>query len=562
MPASLVDACFLLFDVLKAPARWQALPVRADVDAALARQVIEEAAAFIDGRIAPLQSVGDREGCRYDPATGRVNMPPGFAESYADWWHAGWPSLARPVEEGGQGLPPVIESLVDDLLAQANQAWNMAPGLLPGACECLRHAGDDALRAAWLPGLVSGETLATMSLTEAHAGSDLGLLRTTGTPRPDGSLRVKGSKIFITGGDHDLTANIVHLVLGRLPEAPAGPAGLSLFLVPKLLADGSPNGVVCDGIEHKMGLHGSSTCSLRFDDATGWLLGGPHQGLAAMFRMMNAARLHTALQGVGLLEAAWRIADGYAAERRQMRAPGTTSAGPSTLHEHPAIRRILDVQRAWIDGGRLLGFRTALALDDIEHHPDAAHRVRAQRWCSFITPVLKAALTAQAFDGASACLQVLGGHGYIREWGIEQIVRDARVTLIYEGSNEIQAIDLLVRKTLPDGGAAFGQWLDDLLDECPAGPRHAALSARADLLRQTVLRIAAAGQADAATPYRLADDWLQAVAVWLLDWAWQHITAEAPAGDARWHAPARALADRVLPGFDARLALVGRQLPA
>jgi len=560
MPTSLADACFLLFDVLKAPARWQALPVRADTDADLARQVIEEAAAFIDGRVAPLQSVGDRQGCRYDPATARVSMPPGFVESYTDWWQAGWPSLARPVEEGGQGLPPVIESFVDDLLAQANQAWNMAPGLLHGACECLRHAGDDALRAAWLPGLVSGETLATMSLTESHAGSDLGLLRTTGTPQPDGSLRVKGSKIFITGGDHDLTANIVHLVLGRLPDAPAGPRGLSLFLVPRLLADGSRNGVLCDGIEHKMGLHGSSTCSLRFDDATGWLLGGPHQGLAAMFRMMNAARLHTAFQGVGLLEAAWRIADGYAAERRQMRAPGATAT--SLLHDHPAMRRILDVQRAWIDGGRLLGLRTALALDEIEHHPEAAHRERADRWCSFITPVLKAALTAQAFQGASECLQVLGGHGYIREWGIEQIVRDARVTMIYEGSNEIQAIDLLVRKTLPDGGAAFGLWLSDLLDDCPAGIHQAALAARADVLRQTVLRIAAAQQADAAVPYRLADDWLQAVAVWLLDWAWQHIAAVAPAGDARWTLPAGALAERVLPGFDARLALVARQLVA
>jgi alkylation response protein AidB-like acyl-CoA dehydrogenase len=558
LKTTLPDSCFLLFDVLQAAEHWQRLPDHAETDGELARQVLEEASAFIEDRIAPLQRIGDQVGCRFDPASGTVVTPPGFVQSYRDFQEAGWTTLARPQEDGGQGLPSVIESVVDDMLSQANQAWNMAPGLLHGACECLRHAGSDALRTEWLPQLVSGESLTTMSLTESHAGSDLGLLRTSGVPQPDGSVLVSGSKIFISGGEHDLTPNIIHLVLGRLPQAPSGPRGLSLFLVPKILPDGSRNAVVCDGIEHKMGLHGSSTCSIRFDNATGWLLGEPHQGLAPMFRMMNAARLHVAFQGVGLLEAAWQIANAYAEERRQMRAPGAQAT--SLLAEHPAVRRHLDVQRSWIDAGRLLGYRTALALDDVHGHPDEAVKKRAERWCSLITPVLKAALTAQAFQGASDCLQVLGGHGYVEDWGIEQIVRDARVTMIYEGTNEIQAIDLLVRKTLVDGGANFSLWLDDLLEEGQTGQGHADLASRAAELREMVGRIHDASQLDSSAPYRVADDWLQAVAVFLLDWAWQRIAQVMPLNDVRWTRPAQTFAARVLPTFDSRLALVARQL--
>ena len=349
-------------------------------------------------------------------------------------------------------------------LSAANHGWTMAPGLLHGAYECIRHHASPALKGRYLQKLASGEWLATMCLTEPHAGSDLGLCRTKAVPLPDGRYALSGTKIFISGGEHDLTDNIVHLVLARLPDSPPGPKGLSLFLVPKFYEDGSRSAVVCERIEEKMGLHGSPTCVMRFDEATAWIVGEPGKGLNAMFVMMNAARLHVGLQGIGLLDAAWQKADAYAKERRQMRAPGGSSrAGEADLIEaHPAVRRILDAQRAWIDAGRVLAYRTALELDIQQHHADAARRDGASRWCALVTPVLKAAWTDQAFHGASACLQVLGGHGYVREWGIEQIVRDARVAMIYEGTNEMQAIDLLLRKTLPDGGAALQALLEGL----------------------------------------------------------------------------------------------------
>jgi len=536
---TLDDVRHLLTRVLQAPARWQALAPFADTDGDLAAQVLEEAAKFVDGTIAPLQRTGDEEGCRFE--AGRVATPAGFRDAYQAFWQAGWPSLSCAPEDGGQGLPAVLECVLYEWLAGANHGFTMAPGLLHGAYECLRHHGSDELKARYLPRIASGEWLATMCLTEAHAGSDLGLVRTRAVERPDGSARVSGSKIFISGGEHDLTANIVHLVLARLPDAPPGPKGLSLFLVPKVLPDGTRNTVACERIEEKMGLHGSPTCVMRFDDATGWRVGAPHQGLAAMFVMMNAARLHVGLQGLGLLEAAWQKASAYAAERRQMRAPGARET--SLIQDHPAIRRILATQRAWIDGGRVLAYHTALQLDVARHGDDAAERAAAQRWCALVTPVLKAAFTDQAFHGASACLQVFGGHGYVREWGIEQIVRDARVAMIYEGTNEIQAIDLLVRKVLADGG----QGLLALLDTLPATPAAGALA-------QATQALAAAAQADPALPYWVADDYLRAVALVLLEWAWSRLAA-AGTGP-RWTEPAQAFQTWVLPELDMRLSII------
>ena len=557
------DVGRLLFDLLDAPAHWQRLAVHADTDTALARQVLEEAAAFVAGQVAPLRRVGDEAGCRYDSATGSVATPPGFADAYRAFWQAGWPGLSVAPEDGGQGLPPVLEAVLYEWLSAANLAWTMAPGLLHGAYECLRHHGDETLRRAWLPKIASGEWLATMCLTEAHAGSDLGLVCTRAEPQPDGSLRVSGDKIFISGGEHDLSGNIVHLVLGRLPDAPPGPRGLSLFLVPRLLEDGARNGVVCQGIEKKMGLHGSPTCALRFDAAVGWLVGEPQRGLAAMFVMMNAARLHVGLQGIGQLDAAWQMADAYANERRQMRAPVRPAAAPDAdlLAEHPAMRRILDTQRAWIDGGRLVAYRCALALDDSHRHADAPDRASAERWCSFATPVLKAAWTAQGFLGASECLQVFGGHGYVRDWGIEQVVRDARVTMIYEGTNEIQAIDLLVRKVLPDRGDALAGWLGDLLAECPDAGSRERFEGLARRLRHVTGAVCDAATKDVALPNRVADDYLQAVALLLMAWAWERIGAKFT-GEARWQLPAQAARQRVLPGFDLRLALVRAQIDA
>ncbi|MCX7815112.1 MAG: acyl-CoA dehydrogenase family protein [Tepidimonas ignava] len=529
-----------LLRVLDATAVWRQLPALAEhADPDLVRQVLREAATFVHEVVAPLNRVGDEVGARWHD--GAVTMPPGFREAYQAFWHGGWPALSAPTALGGQGLPVALAFVLYEWLSAANHAWTMAPGLLHGAVECLRHHASDELQARYLPPLVSGEWLATMALTEPQAGSDLGLLRTRATPCADGSYRIEGTKIFISGGEHDLTDNIVHLVLARLPDAPAGAKGLTLLLAPKWLPDGQRNAIACERVEDKMGLHGSPTCVLRFDGATGWLVGQPHQGLAAMFVMMNAARLHVALQGIGLLDAAWQKAHAYALERRQMRAPQrrdpTQPADP--IIEHPAVQRLLDTQRAWIDTGRVLAYHTALQLDVAHHHPDADVRRAAHTWCALATPVLKAAWTEQAFLGASDCLQVFGGHGYVREWGIEQIVRDVRVTMIYEGTNEIQAHDLLLRKTLPDRGAALRAALEGLRDD-PAAPATPAWHAGVQRMLALLDRLAAASDAQRQALHPVASDFLRAVAITLMGWA----RARLGATDATWDAGAGAAFDR------------------
>ncbi|MBN8747011.1 3-methylmercaptopropionyl-CoA dehydrogenase [Xylophilus ampelinus] len=553
------DVLPLLHTVLGSPALLQTLPPFADADAELQAQVLEEAGKFVAEVIAPLNREGDETGCRFD--AGRVTTPPGFADAYRAFWQAGWPALSAAPEDGGQGLPAVLEAVLYEWLAAANHGFTMAPGLLHGAYECLRHHGSDALKARYLPKIATGEWLATMCLTEAHAGSDLGRVRTKAVPQADGSVRLDGSKIFISGGEHDLTGNIVHLVLCRLPDAPPGPKGLSLVLAAKVLEDGTRNAVHCERIEEKMGLHGSPTCVMRFDGATGWLVGEPGQGLAAMFVMMNSARLHVALQGIGLLDAAWQKARAYADERRQMKAPGATGPDASLIAEHPAIARILDTQRAWIDGARLVAYRTALQLDVARHHTDAEARAAAQQWCSYVTPVLKAACTQQAFEGASACLQVFGGHGYVREWGIEQVVRDARVTMIYEGTNEIQAIDLLVRKVLPDAGAGFARTLLALRDELDASRESDAdAQRRFAQLRYLTTQLAMAAQAAPRLPYEVADDYLRIVMLAMLAWAWCRI--EAAPGATAQAASAAAFRRWVLPEFEMRAAIVKKACEA
>jgi alkylation response protein AidB-like acyl-CoA dehydrogenase len=551
------DIQHILTGVLDAPAQLQALPAFAEVDGDLMQQVLEEAGKFVASAIAPLQRTGDEVGCRFD--AGQVTAPPGFRDAYQAFWQAGWPALACAPEDGGQGLPAVLEAVLYEMMSAANHGWTMAPGLLHGAYECIKHHASDELKATYLEKVATGEWLATMCLTEPQAGSDLGLVRTKAVAHADGSYRMSGTKIFISGGEHDLTDNIVHLVLARLPDAPPGPKGLSLFLAPKVLPEGQRNGIHCERIEEKMGLHGSPTCVMRFDDATGWLVGEPNRGLNAMFVMMNAARLHVGLQGIGLLEAAWQKASAYAQERRQLRAPG--ASGTSLIAEHPAVQRLLDVQRAWIDGGRVLAYHTAVELDQLKHHPDGARRESAQRWCSLVTPVLKAAFTHQAFHGASDCLQVFGGHGYVREWGIEQIVRDARVAMIYEGTNEIQAIDLLLRKVLPDGGASLNALLDDLARGLDARVTlQAATLQRFNALRALTGQLAQAAAAQAEVPYWVADDFLRAVALALLGWAWIRIDAAADTGQVRWSAPLRALQGWVLPEFEMRLQIMRAQL--
>lgn len=559
------DVRAILDTVLGSVPRLSALPAFAEFDQALQAQVLDEAGKFVAEVIAPLNRSGDEVGCRL--VDGSVLTPPGFREAYRAFVDGGWPALAAAPEDGGQGLPAVLEAVLFEWLSAANHGLTMAPGLLHGAYECLKHHGSEDLKQRYLSKIATGEWLATMCLTEAHAGSDLGQVRTRAAPQADGSFRVAGGKIFISGGEHDLTDNIVHLVLCRMPDAPAGPKGLSLVLVPKRLPDGSRNAVHCERIEEKMGLHGSSTCVMRFDDATGWLIGEPNRGLAAMFVMMNAARLHVALQGIGLLDAAWQKADAYAHERRQMRAPGPAPASRGSeaadlVAEHPAIRRILDTQRAWIDGARVIAYRTAMQLDVARHDSDPKARDRAQRWCALVTPVLKAACTQQAFHGASECLQVFGGHGYVREWGIEQVVRDSRVTMIYEGTNEIQAIDLLVRKVLADGGAGMSGLLIELRDELDAARDiDADVQRRLAQLRYLTTTVAMASQANAALPFEVADDYLRVVMLALLAWAWARIGRTSP-DPARGSAPEAAFRRWVLPEFEMRLGIVKRACEA
>ena len=549
---------FLLSNVLNAPTQLQQLPAFGEVDPELMQQVLDEAGKFVGEVVAPLNRDGDEIGAQWKD--GAVTMPPGFRDAYQAFWQAGWPALSARTEDGGQGLPAVLEAM----LSAANHGWTMAPGLLHGAYECIKHHASDELKAQYLEKVATGEWLATMCLTEPHAGSDLGLCRTKAVPLPDGRYALSGTKIFISGGEHDLTDNIVHLVLARLPDAPPGPKGLSLFLVPKFYPDGTRSAVHCERIEEKMGLHGSPTCVMRFDEAASQIVGEPGKGLNAMFIMMNAARLHVALQGIGLLSAAWQKADAYAHDRRQMRAPGARDT--SLIIEHPAVRRILDTQRAWVDAGRVLAYKTALELDRI-HHDTPEAQAFAQRWCALVTPIMKSVFTHQAFHGGSDCLQVFGGHGYVREWGIEQHVRDARVAMIYEGTNEIQAIDLLVRKVLADGGQGLNALLDFVEADLPAqAATRTAAVARISTLRAVTKQIVDAAPRDAQLPYRVADDYLRACALVLMDWAWLRIDAavdaHTPHAATRWQAPARALRQWVLPEFQMRTYIIVQQCTA
>ena len=554
------DMQFVLSRVLNAPDQLKTLQVFEELDGELVQQVLEEAGKFVGEVVAPLNRDGDEIGAQWQ--SGKVTMPPGFKAAYQMFWQAGWPALSADIEDGGQGLPTVLEIMLYEMLSGANHGWTMAPGLLHGAYECIKHYASPSLKETYLGKVGTGEWLATMCLTEPHAGSDLGLSRTKATPQADGRYALNGTKIFISGGEHDLTENIVHLVLARLPDAPPGPKGLSLFLVPKFYPNGDRSAVHCDRIEEKMGLHGSPTCVMRFDDAIAEIIGEPGKGLNAMFVMMNAARLHVAMQGIGLLDAAWQKADAYAKERRQMRAPSgkegkaKSVAEADLIIEHPAIKRILDTQRSWVDGGRVLAYQTAIELDRIKH-ADKDTAAKSQRWCALVTPVMKAAFTHQAFHGGSDCLQVLGGHGYVREWGIEQIVRDARVAMIYEGTNEIQAIDLLVRKIMADGGLGLNQLLDDMKAETNSE------TAEAGQLRNLTSSILAAAQQDPSLGHRVADDYLRALALVLLQWAWQRIdlqlSDDTPNLKQRWQSPSKAFRQWVLPEFAMRCHIIQTQ---
>ena len=457
------DMQFVMHELLDVTTSLQQVPEYADVDADTIDAVLSEAGKFCAEVLLPLNLSGDLEGCHFDPATHAVTVPKGFKDAYRQYCEGGWPSLSAHVDYGGQGLPHLIEIAFSEMKYATNQAWTMYPSLAHGAYSAIIAHGTDAQKQLYLPKIVSGEWLGTMCLTESHCGTDLGMLRTKAEPDVDGSYRLTGNKIFISAGEHDMAANIVHLVLARLPDAPPGSKGISLFVVPKFLpvgegehaTVGERNPIFCGAIEHKMGIHGNATCQLNLDGATGWMVGQPHKGLAAMFVMMNGARLGVGVQGLGLTEIAYQNAAAYAKDRiqgRSLSGPKAPERQADPIIVHPDVRKMLLTARAYAEGGR--AFATWVALQsDLLHHPDEQVRKDADDMMALMTPVVKAFMTDNGFFAASGCQQVFGGHGYIAEWGVEQMVRDARINMIYEGTNTIQALDLLGRKILSDNGA-------------------------------------------------------------------------------------------------------------
>ena len=457
-------------------ATFREIPDFAEMDADTINAVLEEGGKFAAEVLFPLNISGDAEGCTLDKTTHEVSAPKGFKEAYAKYVEGGWPALSCDPEFGGQGLPHTVNQCFYEMLNSANQAWTMYPGLSHGAYEALLAHGTPEQKATFLPKLVSGEWTGTMCLTEPHCGTDLGLLRTKAEPLADGSYRITGQKIFISAGEHDLAANIVHLVLARLPDAPVGSKGISLFIVPKFLvkADGTVgerNGIHCGALEHKMGIHGNATCQMILDGAVGTLVGQPNKGLAAMFVMMNAARLGVGNQSLGLTEVAYQNAVAYAKDRIQMRAlsgPKAPEQAADPIIVHPDVRKMLLTARAYAEGGRALAVYTVLQLDKELHHPDEEVRQEAADELALLTPIIKAFLTDNGWLATSHCMQVFGGHGYIHEWGMEQYVRDARINMIYEGTNTIQSLDLLGRKVLGDSGKklkAFGKKIAEFVEE-------------------------------------------------------------------------------------------------
>ena len=466
------DTLFILNDVL-ALERYNNLPGFADATGDMLEAIAGEAAKLAEEELFPLNLSGDQEGCiRHDDAT--VSTPKGFKQAYDLYCQGGWIGLAVPEEFGGQGLPYVLHTAVGEYMSSANMSLMMYPGLTQGAIAAILAHGSDAQKAAYLPKMVEGAWTGTMNLTEPHCGTDLGLLRTRAVPQADGSYKISGQKIFISAGEHDMAENIVHLVLARIEGAPEGTKGISLFIVPKHLLkdDGTPgkrNAVSCGAIEHKMGIHGNATCVMNYDGATGYLIGAENKGLNAMFVMMNEARLGVGLQGLSIAEVAYQNAAHYARERLQGRSlsgPKNPEGKADPLIVHPDIRRALMTIKAWTEGGRAFTLWTALKSDIAHRATDAKEREVADDLLGLMTPILKGVLTDKGFDHAVMAQQVFGGHGYIEEHGMSQYVRDARIAMIYEGANGIQALDLVGRKLGMNGGRAVMALFKEIGDFC------------------------------------------------------------------------------------------------
>ena len=476
---SLRDIQFVMHELLDTEGTLKQMPAHADMDVDTMNAIVEEAGKFASSVIFPLNQSGDLEGCTLHGT--EVTTPKGYKEAYRQYVEAGWASLSCDPEYGGQGLPITLNNALYETLNSASIAWTMYPGLSHGAYECLHEHGTDEIKALYLPKLTTGEWTGTMCLTEPHCGTDLGLLRSKAIPNADGSYSITGTKIFISSGEHDMAENIIHLVLARLPDAEKGTKGISLFIVPKFIpnADGSlgaRNPVTCARLEHKMGIHSNSTAEINLDGAAGWLVGQPNKGLQAMFVMMNAARLGVGMQGLGLTEISYQNARTYAKERIQMRAlSGAKNPEKEAdfIIAHPDVRRMLLTQRAYAEGARAFTYWMALEIDKELSHPDEAVRKAAADNVALLTPIVKAFLTDNAFECTNHGVQVFGGHGFITDNGMEQYVRDARITQIYEGTNGVQALDLLGRKVLGDMGAklrAFGDIVKTFVEEHGVNP--------------------------------------------------------------------------------------------
>ncbi|KPE33827.1 acyl-CoA dehydrogenase C-terminal domain-containing protein [Pseudomonas aeruginosa] len=457
--APLRDMRFLLNDVFDAPALWQRLPRLAErIDADTADAILEEAAKVTGGLLAPLNRSGDEEGAQWQD--GAVRTPAGFREAYATYAEGGWVGLTGNPAHGGMGMPKMLAVQFEEMMYAANASFSLYSTLSAGACLALDAHGSEELKNRYLPNMYAGTWAGSMCLTEPHAGTDLGIIRTKAEPQADGSYRISGTKIFITGGEQDLTENIIHLVLAKLPDAPAGSRGISLFLVPKFLvgddgALGARNAVHCGSIEHKMGIKASATCVMNFDGASGWLVGEVNKGLAAMFTMMNYERLSIGIQGIGCAEMSYQSAVAYARERLQSRAPTGPVArdkAADPIIVHPDVRRMLLTMKALTEGGRAFSTYVGQQLDLAKYAEDQEERSQAEALVALLTPVAKAFLTDTGLESCVLGQQVFGGHGYIREWGQEQLVRDVRIAQIYEGTNGIQALDLMGRKVVANGG--------------------------------------------------------------------------------------------------------------